>query len=60
MMGSGTTGAAAIKLKRKFIGIEIDSDRFRIAKSRLANVDDNNNSNNEGQCKSRCFHDGGS
>ena len=46
MMGSGAAGAAAIKLKRKFIGIEIDSDRFQIAKSRLANVD-NNNSNNE-------------
>jgi DNA modification methylase len=47
MMGAGTAEAAAIKLKRKFIGIEIDSDRFQIAKSRLANVDDTINSNNE-------------
>ncbi|MFZ0327600.1 MAG: DNA methyltransferase [Nitrososphaeraceae archaeon] len=42
MMGSGTTGAAAIKLKRRrFIGIEIDSDKFQIARSRLCNVNDN-------------------
>lgn len=36
MMGSGTTGVAAIGLHRKFIGIEIDSDRFIVAKSRIA------------------------
>lgn len=59
-MGSGTAGAAAIKLKRKFIGIEIDSDRFQIAKSKLAKVDDDNNSNNEIQCNSSSFHDGDS
>jgi DNA modification methylase len=28
MMGSGTTGAAAIRLNRRFIGIEIDSDKL--------------------------------
>ncbi|MGA9844151.1 MAG: site-specific DNA-methyltransferase [Nitrososphaeraceae archaeon] len=41
MMGSGTTGVAALKLNRRFIGIEIDSDRFQIARSRLCNVNDN-------------------
>jgi site-specific DNA-methyltransferase (adenine-specific) len=35
MMGSGTTGNAALKLKRKFIGIEIDPDRFAVAKSNV-------------------------
>ncbi len=35
MMGSGTTGAAAVQNKRKFIGIEIDSDKFKIAKARI-------------------------
>jgi 16S rRNA G966 N2-methylase RsmD len=34
-MGSGTTGIAALKLKRKFIGLEIDEERFNIAKTRL-------------------------
>ncbi len=38
MMGSGTTGAAALKLKRRFIGIEIDSDKFQIARSRLSKI----------------------
>ena len=35
MMGSGTTGIASKKLNRKFIGIEIDPQRFEIAKSNL-------------------------
>lgn len=34
-MGSGTTGVAAISNERKFIGIEIDSDYFKIAKERI-------------------------
>jgi len=38
MMGSGTTGAAALKLERKFIGIEIDADKFEIAKARLSKI----------------------
>jgi 16S rRNA G966 N2-methylase RsmD len=38
MMGSGTTGAAAIQLGRKFIGIEIDSDKFEIAESRIGSI----------------------
>ena len=34
-MGSGTTGIAAINLNRKFIGIEIDKERFEIARHRI-------------------------
>ena len=35
LMGIGTFGAAALKLKRRFIGIEIDSQRFELAKTNL-------------------------
>lgn len=35
MMGSGTTGIAAIQNNRKFMGIEIDSDKFEIANARI-------------------------
>jgi len=35
-MGSGTTGEAALKLGRKFIGIEQDQKWFNIAQNRLA------------------------
>ena len=38
MMGSGTSGAAAIKLARKFIGIEIASDEFEVAEARITNA----------------------
>ena len=38
MMGSGTTGAAAVQNNRKFVGIEIDSDKFEIAKARIGEV----------------------
>lgn len=34
-MGSGTTGVAAVNLKRKFIGIELDPGYFEIAKTRI-------------------------
>jgi site-specific DNA-methyltransferase (adenine-specific) len=34
-MGSGTTGVAAVELKRKFIGIELDEKYFQIAKARI-------------------------
>jgi 16S rRNA G966 N2-methylase RsmD len=37
MMGSGTTGLAALNLKRRFIGIEKDHEKFLTAKTRLAN-----------------------
>jgi len=36
-MGSGTTGIATLHLKRKFIGIEKDPEKFEIAKRRLEN-----------------------
>lgn len=35
-MGSGMTGIAAIRNNRKFIGIEINSEKFEIAKARIA------------------------
>lgn len=35
MMGSGTNGVAALKLNRKFIGIEINPETFEIAKKRI-------------------------
>jgi DNA modification methylase len=34
-MGSGTTGVAALKHKRKFIGIELNEEYFEIAKKRI-------------------------
>jgi DNA modification methylase len=37
MMGSGITGIAALKLNRKFIGIEKDKETFEIAKLRFSN-----------------------
>jgi predicted RNA methylase len=49
MMGSGTTGAAAVKLGRRFIGIEIDSDKFEIAKTRIGDVNHINRTNPKDQ-----------
>ena len=34
-MGSGTTGVACVNTNRKFIGIELDEDYFRVAKDRI-------------------------
>ncbi|MBM4136954.1 MAG: site-specific DNA-methyltransferase [Nitrospira sp.] len=34
-MGSGTTGVACKKLGRKFIGIELDPEYFKIAEKRI-------------------------
>jgi ParB-like chromosome segregation protein Spo0J len=36
MMGSGTTGIAALNLKRQFIGIEIDKNKFEIAEANIS------------------------
>ncbi|KKL57159.1 hypothetical protein LCGC14_2238200 [marine sediment metagenome] len=36
-MGSGTTGVACANLARRFIGIELDSDYFEVAKTRIEN-----------------------
>ncbi|AKO50992.1 addiction module protein [Mycoplasmopsis bovis] len=38
-MGSGTTGVVSLKLKRKFIGIELDKNFFDIAYKRINDVD---------------------
>lgn len=35
-MGAGTFGTAALKLNRKFIGIEIDPERFKVAESNIS------------------------
>ena len=37
-MGSGTTGKMAIRNNRKFIGIEINPDYFKLSQKRLANA----------------------
>ena len=34
-MGSGTTGVAAVNTMRRFIGIELDKNYFKIAESRI-------------------------
>ena len=34
-MGSGTTGVAAVRNNRDFIGIELDPDYFKIAEERI-------------------------
>lgn len=36
MLGTGTTGVAAIRLKREFIGIEVDAEMHQIALNRIA------------------------
>jgi ParB-like chromosome segregation protein Spo0J len=40
MMGSGSTGIAALRLRRKFLGIEIDQETFEIATTRIGKVID--------------------
>jgi 16S rRNA G966 N2-methylase RsmD len=35
-MGSGTTGIAALKLDRQFIGFEIDKERFEVAQANIS------------------------
>ena len=37
-MGSGTTGEAALKLNRRFIGIEIDKKYYSRTKQRLTKL----------------------
>ena len=38
-MGSGTTGVAAIQLKRRFLGIELDPGYIRLAEARIRDVE---------------------
>ncbi len=37
-MGSGTTGVAAMQAGRKFVGIELSEDYFKVAEKRIANA----------------------
>ena len=37
-MGSGSTGVAALNINRKFIGIELDTKYFEVAKNRIEKV----------------------
>ena len=37
-MGIGTTGIAALNLKRQFIGIEKDAETFQIARRRISSM----------------------
>lgn len=37
VMGSGSTGIAAVKNNRDFIGMELDQEYFNIAKDRINN-----------------------
>jgi len=41
-MGSGSTGVACVNTNRRFIGIELSSDYFNIAKERIENSSKNN------------------
>jgi len=34
-MGAGTTGVAAVTLKRRFVGVEIDAEAFDVACRRI-------------------------
>lgn len=44
-MGSGTTGVAAVKNNRKFIGVEIDAEYFELSKERLESAEVSRSSN---------------
>ena len=37
-MGSGTTGEAALNLKRRFFGIEVDKEHYSRTKQRLSKL----------------------
>lgn len=40
-MGSGSTGVASVNLNRKFVGIELDTVYFKIARERITNATKN-------------------
>lgn len=48
MMGSGTTGIEAVRLNRKFIGIEIDESHFKTAQFRIGKVNSNRADSSDG------------
>ena len=37
-MGSGTTGVAAVKLKRQFVGVDNNADYCKLAEARIEDV----------------------
>lgn len=37
-MGSGSTGVAALNLHRKFLGMELDTQYFEIARNRIQDI----------------------
>ncbi|MGI6154111.1 MAG: DNA methyltransferase [Christensenellaceae bacterium] len=37
-LGTGTTGAAALKLGREFVGADVDEDAVTLARARLAEI----------------------
>ena len=39
-MGSGSTGVAAMLEGKRFVGMEMDPDYFKIAKSRIENFEE--------------------
>jgi 16S rRNA G966 N2-methylase RsmD len=49
MMGEGTSGVAATRLDRRFTGIEIDFDKFKIAKARIEDANHTSRSSDEDQ-----------
>ncbi len=50
-MGTGSTGVAAVRSGRRFVGIEIDRERFRIARRRILSPQRRGDTEGEG---SRC------
>ena len=44
-MGSGTTGVACVNTNRKFIGIELDENYFKIASDRIHRAIQEKNNN---------------
>ena len=46
-MGTGTTGIAAVKLKRRFIGIEKNPDKLLKARGRISDFLDHHNEGEE-------------
>lgn len=54
-MGSGTTGVACVKLKRRFVGIEKEPKYFEIAKRRIMEALGMETRNQDGTTQRRMF-----
>ena len=46
-MGSGTTGVAAVKLNRRFVGIDVEKEYFELAEKRISDIFNKNTSTGE-------------